>query len=153
MAIGALVSGANPHANGGILLRDLRMPDFRDYAVDVPLPGVTGISDAHVLGRFLVVQDGRLLGLVTPNEVRAVEPQAWPHTAVRNVMRSADKVHFVSRDMPAMEALETMGREDVNQLPVMSDGRVEGIVSRAHVLQVLRSRAELSLPPSLPRAT
>ena len=31
--------GANPHANGGMLLRDLRMPDFRDYAVDVPTPG------------------------------------------------------------------------------------------------------------------
>ncbi len=45
--------GANPHANGGILLRDLRMPDFRDYAVDVPAPGVGGIGDTHVLGRFL----------------------------------------------------------------------------------------------------
>jgi CBS domain-containing protein len=67
-------------------------------------------------------------------------------------MRSSDKIHFVSRDMPAMEALEIMGREDVNQLPVMSDGQVEGIVSRAHVLQVLRSRAELKVPPSVPRA-
>ena len=55
-------------------------------------------------------------------------------------MRSADKVYFVSREMPAMEALETMGREDVNQLPVMSDERVEGIVSRAHVLQVAVTR-------------
>ena len=45
--------GANPHANGGILLRDLRMPDFRDYAVDVPAPGAPGIGDTHVLGRFL----------------------------------------------------------------------------------------------------
>ena len=45
--------GANPHANGGILLRDLRMPDFRDYAVDVPSPGVRGIGDTHVLGPFL----------------------------------------------------------------------------------------------------
>ena len=45
--------GANPHANGGILLRDLRMPDFRDYAVDVPSPGVRGIGDTRVLGRFL----------------------------------------------------------------------------------------------------
>ena len=44
--------GANPHANGGMLLRDLRMPDFRDYAVDVPAPGVRGIGDTHVLGRF-----------------------------------------------------------------------------------------------------
>ena len=31
--------GANPHANGGLLLKDLRMPDFRDYAVEVPKPG------------------------------------------------------------------------------------------------------------------
>jgi xylulose-5-phosphate/fructose-6-phosphate phosphoketolase len=45
--------GANPHANGGVLLRDLRMPEFRDYAVDVPSPGVRGIGDTHVLGGFL----------------------------------------------------------------------------------------------------
>ena len=45
--------GANPHANGGLLLRDLQMPNFRDNAVDVPTPGVLGIGDTHVLGRFL----------------------------------------------------------------------------------------------------
>ena len=45
--------GANPHANGGMLLRDLVMPDFRDYAVEVKGPGVHGIGDTHVLGRFL----------------------------------------------------------------------------------------------------
>jgi xylulose-5-phosphate/fructose-6-phosphate phosphoketolase len=45
--------GANPHANGGMLLRDLEMPDFRDYAVDVPAPGIRGIGDTHVLGPFL----------------------------------------------------------------------------------------------------
>jgi xylulose-5-phosphate/fructose-6-phosphate phosphoketolase len=45
--------GSNPHANGGVLLRDLRMPDFRDFACDVPRPGTPGIGDTHVLGRFL----------------------------------------------------------------------------------------------------
>jgi xylulose-5-phosphate/fructose-6-phosphate phosphoketolase len=44
--------GANPHANGGMLLRDLRMPDYRDYAEDVPTPGARGIGDTHVLGPF-----------------------------------------------------------------------------------------------------
>jgi len=44
---------ANPHANGGLLLRDLRMPDYRAHAVAVPAPGVQGIGDTHVLGRFL----------------------------------------------------------------------------------------------------
>src|ERR1700730_13348818 len=50
---GARRMGANPHANGGMLLRELRMPQFRDYAVDVPSPGVRGIGDTHVLGGFL----------------------------------------------------------------------------------------------------
>jgi len=50
---GARRMGANPHANGGILLRDLRMPDFRDYAAAVPEPGAGGIGDTHVLGPFL----------------------------------------------------------------------------------------------------
>jgi xylulose-5-phosphate/fructose-6-phosphate phosphoketolase len=45
--------GANPHANGGRLLRDLRMPDFTAYAVDVAEPGVPGIGDTHVLGKFI----------------------------------------------------------------------------------------------------
>ena len=44
---------ANPHANGGIFLRDLRLPDFRKYAEDVPSPGAPGIGDTHILGRFL----------------------------------------------------------------------------------------------------
>ncbi len=45
--------GANPHANGGLLLRDLHMPDFREYGVDVPAPGTRGIGDTRVLGKFI----------------------------------------------------------------------------------------------------
>ncbi len=45
--------GANPHANGGLLLHDLKMPDFHDHALDVPLPGAITACDTEVLGRFL----------------------------------------------------------------------------------------------------
>jgi len=45
--------GANPHANGGLLLRDLLLPDFRKLAVAVPAPGVTQAADTQVLGTFL----------------------------------------------------------------------------------------------------
>ena len=45
--------GANPHANGGLLLRDLRMPDFRDYAFDVPKPGAVEAQDMIELGKFV----------------------------------------------------------------------------------------------------
>ena len=45
--------GANPHANGGKLLRDLRLPDFRDYAVDVPVPGGVEAQDMIELGGYV----------------------------------------------------------------------------------------------------
>ncbi len=45
--------GANPHANGGVLLRDLQLPDFREYAVDVPKPGAVQAEDTRVLGKYL----------------------------------------------------------------------------------------------------
>jgi xylulose-5-phosphate/fructose-6-phosphate phosphoketolase len=45
--------GANPHANGGILLRDLRMPNFRDYSVDVPHPGTVTAEATLIMGEFI----------------------------------------------------------------------------------------------------
>ena len=53
--------GANPHANGGVLLRDLRLPDFREYAVEVKTPGDAEAEDTRILGRFLrdVIQENQ----------------------------------------------------------------------------------------------
>jgi xylulose-5-phosphate/fructose-6-phosphate phosphoketolase len=45
--------GANPHANGGLLLKDLKMPDFRDYAVNVPAPGSVSGEATRIMGTFL----------------------------------------------------------------------------------------------------
>ena len=44
---------ANPHANGGILLRDLRLPDFRDYRVEVEQPGSVAAESTRVQGKYL----------------------------------------------------------------------------------------------------
>jgi xylulose-5-phosphate/fructose-6-phosphate phosphoketolase len=51
--VGGRRMSANPHANGGLLLRDLWLPDFRDYAVEVPLPGSTTGEATRILGEFL----------------------------------------------------------------------------------------------------
>jgi xylulose-5-phosphate/fructose-6-phosphate phosphoketolase len=45
--------GANPHANGGLLMKDLRLPDFRDYGVEVPSPGATNAESTRMMGKFL----------------------------------------------------------------------------------------------------
>jgi xylulose-5-phosphate/fructose-6-phosphate phosphoketolase len=65
--------GANPHANGGLLLRDLCMPDFHDHAVHVPSPGVVTGNDTQVLGAFLrdvarLNQDQRNFRVFGPDE-------------------------------------------------------------------------------------
>ena len=50
---GTLRMGANPHANGGKLLKDLRMPDYREYGVEIPFPGSVEAQDMKVLGTFV----------------------------------------------------------------------------------------------------
>jgi xylulose-5-phosphate/fructose-6-phosphate phosphoketolase len=45
--------GANPNANGGLLLRDLKLPDFRSYGIEIKTPGVSGIGDTRVLAPFV----------------------------------------------------------------------------------------------------
>ena len=64
---------ANPHTNGGLLLRDLRLPDFRDYAVEVPAPGATTAESTRVMGRFLrdvmkLNMESRNFRLFSPDE-------------------------------------------------------------------------------------
>jgi len=65
--------GANPHANGGLLLRELRMPDFRDYGVDVPKPGQVRAEATRTLGIMLrdvvkLNRDHRNFRVVGPDE-------------------------------------------------------------------------------------
>jgi xylulose-5-phosphate/fructose-6-phosphate phosphoketolase len=65
--------GANPHANGGALLKDLRLPDFRDYAVAVAAPGATAAESTRVMGGFLrdvmqINREARNFRVVGPDE-------------------------------------------------------------------------------------
>nr|WP_298721990.1 phosphoketolase family protein [uncultured Steroidobacter sp.] len=71
--VGKRRMGDNPHANGGVLLRDLRLPDFRDYAVELPSPGSRSAEATRVQGKFLrdVMQrnlDSKNFRLFAPDE-------------------------------------------------------------------------------------
>jgi xylulose-5-phosphate/fructose-6-phosphate phosphoketolase len=79
---------ANPHANGGLLLRPLRMPDFREYAVPVPEPGTGAVEATRVLGTFLrdvMRENGTTFRVFAPDEnnsnrldaVLEVTDRAW----------------------------------------------------------------------------
>jgi Zn-dependent protease/predicted transcriptional regulator len=92
---------------------------------------------------FVVLENGAVAGLVTPQEVKQVERARWPFTTVRDVMRPLDQMRTVTPETPLTSALEMMSQRDFNQLPVVSDGHLAGVLSRAHLLSFLQTRTEL----------
>jgi len=94
---------------------------------------------------FLIAEKGVVAGLITPHEINGVERARWPFTLVYDVMRPLDQLRTVSPDTLATEALMIIGREDLNQLPVASNGRLEGVISRDQILRYLLTRADLNM--------
>jgi Zn-dependent protease/predicted transcriptional regulator len=130
-------------------IRDRRVSDIMDHdfsAVEARL-SLQDFVHRYLLasGRrcFVVVQDNNLTGLITTKEVSGVERDRWPQTSVQSVMRPLSQLRTVMPDTPATRALEIMSREDINQLPVVSDGQLVGLFSRSSVMGFLRNRAEL----------
>jgi Zn-dependent protease len=131
------------------LLSGLRVSDLmtRDCAMVDGQTTLQQFVDEQLLKTarrcFIVTDGGKVAGLITPQEVRQIEREKWMETTVHEAMQPLDRVHFVQPSMPAFAAMEKMSAADVNQLPVMANGHLEGIVSRSQLLQVLQSRAEL----------
>jgi xylulose-5-phosphate/fructose-6-phosphate phosphoketolase len=77
---------ANPHANGGELLKDLKLPDFRSYAVPVPKPGTTTSEATHVLGVYLrdVIRDN-------PDNFRIMGPDETASNRLQAVFEATDR--------------------------------------------------------------
>ncbi|MGA2271455.1 MAG: phosphoketolase family protein [Bryobacteraceae bacterium] len=103
--------GANPHANGGLLLRDLRMPDFRDYAVDVPKPGAVRAEATRVMG--VMLRDVMKMN-AEPQNFRIVSPDETASNRWNAVFEVTERVSeaeilpsddHVSRDGRVMEVL------------------------------------------------
>jgi len=95
---------------------------------------------------FAVEDQGRLVGLITPRDVGALPRERWDNTTVREAMRPIEELHIITPDMQVLEAFKLMASNDVNQLPVVANGTLQGIVSRSQLVQLLQARSELQLP-------
>jgi Zn-dependent protease/predicted transcriptional regulator len=132
------------NALSGVKVRDVME---HDCSLIDATTNLQTLVDEHVLrtGRrcFIVQRDGKIVGLITPADISRIERRMWPLTTVEQAMRPRDMLRVVSPDAPVLQALETMARENINQLPVASNGQLQGVLSRAHLLEILRTRAEL----------
>jgi len=115
---GARRMGSNPHANGGVLLRDLRMPDFRDYAVDVPTPGAARAEATRILGTFL--RDILKLNAGSRN-FRIFGPDETASNRLNAVFEATDKAWVAGR-LPTDEGLSPDGRV----MEVLSEHQCQG---------------------------
>lgn len=110
--------GANPHANGGLLLRDLRLPDFRDYAVDVLKPGAVTAEATKVLGGFLrdtLIKSERF------RNFRIMAPDELTSNRLGAVLDAGDRVWMAERE-PDDDHLSPDGRS----MEILSEHTCQG---------------------------
>ncbi len=95
---------------------------------------------------FAVEDQDRLVGLITPRDVAKIPRDRWDRTTVREAMRPLKELHIITPDTPVLDALKLVAGNDVNQLPVLANGTLQGIVSRSQLVQLLQVRSMLQLP-------
>ena len=94
---------------------------------------------------FLVTEAGQVRGLLTLRDIKAVLRGEWPTTTVERVMQPIDKIAWVSPDEDLNTVLGTMTEKDINQIPVMEDGQVLGMVARDNLLNFINLRNSLGI--------
>jgi xylulose-5-phosphate/fructose-6-phosphate phosphoketolase len=98
--------GANPHANGGLLLRELQLPDFRDYTVDVPRPGAVLGEATRVMGVFL--RDVMKLNMDAHN-FRVMGPDETNSNRLGTLFEATDRA-WMAETLPGDDHLAADGR-------------------------------------------
>ncbi len=130
----------------GHKVREVMMTDCPPISRELPLDVVV---DETVLpsGRrcFPVIQDGLLEGLLTMHGIKAVARESWPTTTVGDAMIRREGLKTVLADDELDTVLERMAADDINQYPVLENGRFVGMLARDHMLAFLKARMELGV--------
>lgn len=90
----------------------------------------------------IVTGSGNPVGLVTLHAAQGIPRDEWVNTSIQAVMRPLDKIKWASPPEPVLSILERMQAEDINQIPVLDDGRIVGIIARDSILSVLQTRLQ-----------
>jgi Zn-dependent protease/predicted transcriptional regulator len=128
----------------GLSVADVMMRDCASVDADTTLQQFVTDQLLHLLGRcFAVTHDNQAIGLITLDDVKRVGRDRWNQTTVSQVMRPLRSLHPVTPSVSVGDALELMERENVNQLPVISNSHLEGVVTRSYLMQALQLKNEL----------
>lgn len=127
----------------GVLAADIMSRDIPTVARDISLEEY--MQEVLRTGRrcHVVTGAGTPVGLVTLHAVRSVPREEWTSTSIQAVMLPLVRIHVASPDDPVLGVLERMQNEDINQMPVISDGQIVGMIGRDTILRALQTRLQI----------
>ncbi|MFA5317629.1 MAG: site-2 protease family protein [Dehalococcoidales bacterium] len=136
-------------------LRGVRVRDVMETNPETVNPGTLVADIVHDFffqrGRHAVAvtEDGRLLGIITLTNVKSIPQEKWPDTRVAEVM-TRSPLYSVAKDAELQSAFNLIAEHDLNQVLVLEDERVVGILSRADIVRYLHLSRELRFPAKSP---
>ncbi len=92
---------------------------------------------------FMVVDEDRLKGVLTLHSIKSVPQQYWEVTQAKDIMTPVDKLKTAHLDQDVLSVLEQMNESNVNQIPVVNEGRVVGLIARDNLIRFLRTHSGL----------
>lgn len=123
----------------GLTARDVMRADFPSVVPGAPLQSIV---DDVMVGQgeraVMVANGGAVLGILTVTDVRAIPRDEWRATPAQAAMTPRDRIVTVVAATPAVEVLVLIGEKRLNQIPVLDDGRMIGMITRREILERLQ---------------
>jgi len=133
----------------GLFARDLMDETFASVAPGLP---VQAVVDDYMVGEghraVMVANDGAVMGILSVNDVRRMPRAEWPNTPAQRVMTPRDRVVSVDAGTAAFDVLMLVSKKGLNQVPVLAEGRMVGLITRRHLLD--RIQLAETLAPDVP---
>jgi CBS domain-containing protein len=123
----------------------------RNFASVTPGTSIQEVVDRHMVldghRAVIVANDDRVLGILTVSDVRRLEPDERLNTAAQAAMTPRDEVITVPSETPALEVLMLISEKRLNQVPVLEEGRMIGLISRREILDRVQMANKLGFMP------
>ena len=128
----------------GHLVREVMQPDVVTVEADTPVG--TAVNDYFMRFRFNsfpVLENGRLVGVLTTHDLKDVPGEEWDSRYVKEIMETGPAEHALSPDDSAYGALMKIAQDGMGRLPVVEDGVVVGIVSNRDIMKLLKFKMDI----------
>jgi Zn-dependent protease/CBS domain-containing protein len=120
-----------------------------DYIEVPPSLTVSELVKGYVLPRghsfFLVTSQSGVKGILSLNNIKSVPQSSWDTTQLEKIMLPLDQLKLAHPQQDALSLVEKMEENELNQMPVVSEGKIIGLISRDSLIRFLRARSELGI--------